>query len=112
MVNLQTIIGEVQTIKTGRKINLEVQTNLPITMEIKTKMETIKVQTATRMPPVGTAKTLVIFKPDVSKELQTENLLSPSREKLLTLSSGDASRCVGNGLFPRTSLRKMIHSLH
>jgi hypothetical protein len=80
-VDLQTIIGEVQTIKTGRKINLEVQTNLPITMEIETKMETIKVRTATRMPPVGTAKTMVTFKPDVSKGLQTENLLSPKTIK-------------------------------
>jgi hypothetical protein len=80
-VDLQTIIGEVQTIKTGRKINLEVQTNLPITMEIETKMETIKVRTATRTPPVGTAKTLVIFKPDVSKESQTESLLSPKTIK-------------------------------
>jgi hypothetical protein len=50
-------------------------------MEIETKMETIKVRTATRMPPVGTARTLVIFKPDVSKELQTENLLSPKTIK-------------------------------
>jgi hypothetical protein len=38
-VDLQTIIGEVQTIKTGCKINLEVQTNLPITLKIETKMD-------------------------------------------------------------------------
>jgi hypothetical protein len=38
-VDLQTIIGEVQTIKTGCKINLEVQTNLPITLTIETKMD-------------------------------------------------------------------------
>jgi hypothetical protein len=50
-------------------------------MEIETKMETIKVRTATRMPPVGTAKTMVTFKPDVSKGLQTENLLSPKTIK-------------------------------
>jgi hypothetical protein len=50
-------------------------------MEIETKMETIKVRTATRTPPVGTAKTLVIFKPDVSKESQTESLLSPKTIK-------------------------------
>jgi hypothetical protein len=74
-VDLQTIIGEVQTIETGCKINLEVQTNLPITLKIGTKME--KGSNSYKNATCWYCIVLVFFKPDVSKELQTKNLLSP-----------------------------------